>query len=132
VSLDGKLLTDGGIAEQIPLPSAIAMGATHALVLTTGRHNRARKDVAHIEHRLERQAIALWYGEALARAYDERRVLINKVPDALDTPSANGPLLQGAFVPDGAPAIKRLTKDHGDLQAAAKLTEEATKRLVAA
>lgn len=118
-----KVLTDGGIAQQIAVASARQVGATHMLILTTGTKSRVRKSRASFSHRFERLIVRLLYGEKLAAAFDARRDDINALLDEL-AHVKGGAGIQGLFVPEGTPPITRLTKERAILQEAALRCEQ--------
>jgi len=122
--LNGHFLTDGGIAQQIAVKSAVENGATHALILTTGKKSRVRKTKSSLSHLFEKLAVRVIFGKDLASAYDKRRDCINEVLDSIVLNKPTLPIsAAGVFAPENAPSIKRLTKNKMALSKAASECE---------
>lgn len=118
VDFRGRRWLDGGLSEPIPLPTALAAGATHALVLLT-RPLGALPDVARgVGDRIvERRLRAV--NPLLVDVYRGRTaVYANLTARVLDL---NSPHLTAIALPHGSPVPARLDRDRNRLRAAATL-----------
>lgn len=81
VEIDGRRYIDGGIAENVPIETALAQGATHVLVLRT----KAPSLKLRPDKRLERRLVARWMsrhaaGSAMAwRGRSERKLELERL-----------------------------------------------------
>lgn len=115
VRIEGETYVDGGVAEGVPWPSAVAGGATHVLVLRTRREGQTVTD-----SRLERAVLTpyfLRHARGAGRSH-ARRPASYQATDATTTEGAE--LLQ-LRPPAGSHDVGRLTKDLGSIEAALEL-----------
>lgn len=108
ISLGGRRLLDGGLAEAIPYRSALLDGCTHVLVLRTRRADERANPPARVEgvavsaflRRTAPATVATWRGRSGRRRVDDERL-----SDEAETGLAQ------VLVPEGAPAVSRLAID---------------------
>ena len=98
VPFRGRRFLDGGLAESIPYRTAVALGATHVLVLQTRPHGTGVEPVASLADRvITRQLRAL--NPVLPDLYQRRTVeydhAVAELAAATDAPQAKGPFLYG-------------------------------------
>lgn len=103
VSLGGRRFIDGGMAENIPIETALAQGATHLLVLRT---RQPSVDLAST-HKLKQQAVALWLRKNAAGALHtwENR---NRRKQQLEVLLRDSPHVLQVAPPQGAPKISMI------------------------
>ena len=120
----GEVLFDGSLTEPVPVPTALAAGATHVLVLSSTRPDAARA----------RQSVPEM---AVSRAYDVRfpgvhRVISDQVRSsrgarrdlAVRTAAPSGPPFVFEVVPPAGALPGQLCTDPGALERAATLCRE--------
>jgi predicted patatin/cPLA2 family phospholipase len=122
VAIDGRRYLDGGLAAAIPVASALAAGATHALVLQTRPEGVPRSSGSAladrlIERHLRRLNPAL-VGLYRARVPDYERV-VGEIARAGQRPGAGPPWILGLRPPAGTPPIAQLERDPRRLAVAA-------------
>jgi len=116
IVVDDKQLIDGGLVQQIALPSAVSSGATHIIVLMTRRRSELERPVGGIRMALEGFALRQAYGDAVAAAYMNRSQAINKlISEVLSGTIANSVLVSAIAMPNESPEIGRLTIDKARL-----------------
>jgi len=123
----GKRFLDGGLAESIPYRTAVALGATHVLVLQTRPHGVSVEPVASFADRIiTRRLRALNPG--LLDLYHRRSAdyddAVAELAAATDAPKPNGPFLYGLRLPAGSPVVGRLERCAGALEAAGRAARE--------
>jgi predicted patatin/cPLA2 family phospholipase len=122
VEVDGRRYLDGGLAAAIPVASALAAGATHALVLQTRPEGVPRSSGSAladrlIERHLRRLNPAL-VGLYRARVGDYERVVAD-IARRSEAPGDEPPFVLGLRPPAGSPLISQLERNAGRLAAAA-------------
>ncbi|HEU4658509.1 MAG TPA: patatin-like phospholipase family protein [Capillimicrobium sp.] len=132
---DGRRYLDGGLAEPIPLDTALAAGATHVLVLLTRPRGTALPPVGGTGDRLvERRLRAL--NPALVDLYRARpatyAAATARVVEASERPADGGPHVLGIWLPEGVPVPGRLERDAERLRAGARAGREAAERVLVA
>ncbi|HEY3259022.1 MAG TPA: patatin-like phospholipase family protein [Pseudonocardiaceae bacterium] len=131
VNFRGRRWLDGGLCEPVPLPTALAAGATHALVLLTrprGGRMHAGNGAGSVGHRMvERRLREL--NPSLVTVYRRRDAVhagvTAQVLAATDAPGPRPPHVMGIAVPPGSPLPSRLDRDAARLRAAATLAHRA-------
>jgi predicted patatin/cPLA2 family phospholipase len=106
VKLDGRVMLDAGLAEQIPYRSALAQGATHVLVLRTRPLDDPARPPSGVENRVVIRylnrvspgAITAWDARTDRAAEDEK--VLAEHPDVLQVRP-----------PEGSPRVSRLSRD---------------------
>ena len=98
VPFRGRRFLDGGLAESIPYRTAVALGATHVLVLQTRPHGVGVEPVASFADRIiTRRLRAL--NPALPGLYQRRTAeydhAVAELAAATDAPQPDGPFLYG-------------------------------------
>lgn len=119
VVLDGRRYLDAGIAEAVPVASAIRGGATHVLVLrsrvagdvATGMSLTDRL-VARYLRRFSPELAATWRERPLRAMQAERRLR-----EVGDGEGGKRPALLVVRPPAGTPAVARLERDAGRIRA---------------
>ena len=122
VRLDGRIMLDAGLVEQIPYRSALDQGATHVLVLRTRSADDHMHPPSGVENRVVVRyltrvapgAIPAWLGR-LDRHREDEKVL------------AEHPSLLQVRPPDGAPHVSRLSRDTALLARAVGLGRRAAR-----
>ena len=125
VEFRGRHWLDGGLCEPVPLPTAIAVGATHVLVLLTRPRGERVPPPGDgpgdrlVERRLRR------LNPALVEAYRRRpgvyAGMTDRVFAATERPASEPPYVMGIWLPEGSAAPSRLERDAATLRAAADL-----------
>lgn len=131
LEVDGRMLCDGGVSEQIAIRSALGAGATHILVLMTRRVDELIRPTRRAKHlNFEELMIASVYGRAFANKYRERNVRINKLIEQILSgrivQDNNEVAVDHVIRPASSLLIDRLTKDGTLLKQAAVEAAEAT------
>lgn len=128
VEFRGRRWLDGGVAESIPVPAALAAGATHVLVLLT-RPAGAPVDPPGSglgERIVERRLRAL--NPDLVEVLRRRPVTyaeeVERIVAATARPRAEGPWVCGIWLPEHTPVPSRLERDPETLRAAAAAARE--------
>jgi predicted patatin/cPLA2 family phospholipase len=131
VTLGGHRWLDGGLAEPIPLPTAIAQGATHVLVFRTRRANQPVRDST-----VERLALAPYFrrtAPGAGRAHRQRRATHRSIDLAItEMPGSNGVQFLQVRPPDDAHDVGRLTKDLAAIAEAVRIGEAAARTALGA
>jgi predicted patatin/cPLA2 family phospholipase len=125
VGFRGRRWLDGGLSEPIPLPTALAAGATHALVLLTrplGVLPDTRRGLG--DRLVERHLRAL--NPLLVEVYRRRAAVYADLTARVLDPSA--PHLATIALPAGSPVPSRLDRDPARLRAAAHLAHSVALR----
>jgi predicted patatin/cPLA2 family phospholipase len=112
VRVGERLFVDAGVAESVPLRTAFAQGATHALVLRTRRHDETVRAASAITRRVVSRYLSRHAPGAVQPWLD--RVRRHAAEEALGQSAA---VLQ-IRPPAGAPIVGSLERDHGVLRAA--------------
>jgi predicted patatin/cPLA2 family phospholipase len=124
VAFRGRRWLDGGLSEPVPVPTALAAGATHVLVLLTRPRGARVETGGSLGDRLvERHLRAL--NPRLVDVYRGRGAayaeLTDRVFAATAGPADSPPYLMGIALPPGSPVPARLERDPRRLRAAAEL-----------
>lgn len=127
VRLDGRIMLDAGLAEQIPYRSALAQGATHVLVLRTRSADDPARPPSAVENRVVVRyltrvapgAVPAWLGR-LDRHLEDEKVL------------AEHPHMLQIRPPDGAPHVNRLSRDTRLMARAVGLGRRAARTVLSA
>jgi predicted patatin/cPLA2 family phospholipase len=108
VALGGRRFVDGGVAEPVPFRTALAQGATHALVLRTRREDQS---VAHVPA-LQRLPMSGWLA---AFAPGARGPYLRRHVEHLEAERdlAASVAVQQVRPPQGSPDVSRLDGDLG-------------------
>ena len=133
VPFRGRRFLDGGLAESIPYRTAVALGATHVLVLQTRPHGMGVEPVASLADRvITRQLRAL--NPALPDLYQRRPVeyddAVAELAAATDAPQAEGPFFYGLRLPAGSQVVGRFERCAGALEAAGRAAREHAERVL--
>jgi predicted patatin/cPLA2 family phospholipase len=110
---------DGGLVQQIPLKSAIDVGATHVLVLMGRKENELQRKSG--DHRLHMPSIVLgaFYGSVIADLYRKKNDGINLILNQIQLKQApNGARIDSIVRGATSVEIGRLTTDTGILKRA--------------
>jgi predicted patatin/cPLA2 family phospholipase len=134
VPFRGRRYLDGGLAEAIPLRTALALGATHALVLQTRPWGVPRSQ----PHRLPDQVIrrrlrAIHPGliELYERRVSDYETLVEEIGRRTREPWDAGPHVCGVRLPAGAPVIGQLDRRAEVMAGAARTAERHAEALLA-
>ena len=120
VVIDDHPLVDGGIVQQIPLHSAINVGATHVLVLLTRTRGELERPERMSKLSLDYLGFRLMYGSALAARYARRNTEINAVlHQVMESESDQAIKIDTLVRPTSATYVDRLSMDAPVLRAAA-------------
>jgi predicted patatin/cPLA2 family phospholipase len=133
VPFRGRRFLDGGLAESIPYRTAVALGATHVLVLQTRPHGTGVEPVASLADRvITRQLRAL--NAALPDLYQRRTVeyddAVAELAAATDAPQAEGPFLYGLRLPAGSLVVGRFERYARALEVAGRAAREHAERVL--
>ena len=131
----GRRFLDGGLAESIPYRTAVALGATHVLVLQTRPRGAGVEPVAPLADRIiTRRLRALNPG--LLDLYQRRPVeydrAVAELAAATDAPQPDGPFLYGLRLPAGSQVVGRFERSAGALEAAGQAAREHAQRVLSA
>jgi predicted patatin/cPLA2 family phospholipase len=124
---------DGAMASSVPVPEALAAGATHALVLQTRPHGVPRRGHSWIADRfIERHLRSL--NPALVDLY-RRRIgsyerLVDEIADRSIRPAPEPPHLLGIRPPAGTPCVGQIERRAQVLATAAADAERQTDALL--
>jgi predicted patatin/cPLA2 family phospholipase len=131
VTFRGRRWLDGGLTEPVPVPTALAAGATHALVLLTRAAGVVPPPPGGPADRVvERRLRAL--NPDLVTAYRTRDATCQRVLRSVAAAGESGPPYLLAIAPAAdAPEPSRLERDHGVLRAAAAHAMARTRELLA-
>jgi predicted patatin/cPLA2 family phospholipase len=120
VPFRGRTWLDGGLTEPVPLPTALAAGATHALVLLTRAFGTRLPAPGGLGDRLVTRKLRALNPE-LATAYRRRTPEYEAMLDMLASAGTAGPPYVLAIAPDpAAPVPSRTDRDRDRLRAAAE------------
>lgn len=129
----GRRWLDGGLAEAIPLHTAIANGATHALVLQTRPKGAGRTSPSPVIDRLIARELG-GLNPALVALYAHRADGYEEADDeisrATDRPGPTGPYVYGIRMAAGSPVIGQLERNPATLRSAAAIASEQAKRVL--
>ena len=129
IPLGGRRLADGGLAELVPIGTALAQGATHVVALRTRRPGELPRPPSRIERHLVSRylhryaagspaALGAWHGRYAAVLAEER--LLATHPGVVQIrPPAHGPTIAGT------------SRRAGQLQATVVLGEQAAEAVLA-
>ncbi len=118
VSFRDRLWLDGGLTEPVPLPTALAEGATHVLVLLTRAFGTRLPPAGGVGDRLVARKLRALNPD-LAAAYYRRVPEYQALLDTLATTGTDGPPYVLTIAPDAAaPTPSRTDRDRGRLRAA--------------
>lgn len=119
VAFRGRHFLDGGLTQPVPVPTAIAAGATHVLVLLTRALGAVPPPGGFADRIVERRLRTL--NPALVAAYRQRDAECLAMLAALGAAGDSGPPYYLAVAPDpAAPVPSRLERDKTVLRAAAQ------------
>ncbi|MGV9673860.1 patatin-like phospholipase family protein [Nocardia sp. NPDC003482] len=115
-ALAGRRYVDAGLSEAVPIRTALAQGATHALVFRTRRADEKSAPPSRLELRIVTRFLArhapgvvdTWRTRAARHAEDEHTL-------------ATDPRILQVRPPLGSPDIGRISRDHGTLMRALDL-----------
>ena len=131
----GRRFLDGGLAESIPYRTAVALGATHVLVLQTRPHGVGVERVASFVDRIISGRLRA-LNPALLDLYQRRSAdyddAVAELAAATDAPQPGGPFLYGLRLPAGSPVVGRLERCAGALEAAGRAAREHAERVLGA
>ena len=133
VPFRGRRFLDGGLAESIPYRTAVALGATHVLVLQTRPHGVGVEPVASIcrshHHQAAPRAEPRAAGPLSAPdcRYDHA---VAEFAAGTDAPQPDGPFLYGLRLPAGSPVVGRFERCAGALEAAGRAAREHAERVL--
>jgi predicted patatin/cPLA2 family phospholipase len=135
VEIGGDRYLDGGLASPVPVPEAIAAGATHVLALQTRPHGVPRKGHSRIADRLiERHLRSL--NPALAPLYRDRIDAYERLMDDIARRSGNvaagPPHVLGIRPLAGTPVVSQLERHSPILATAAAEAERLVEQTFAA
>jgi predicted patatin/cPLA2 family phospholipase len=117
---------DGGLTEPIPLPTAIAAGATHVLALLTRALGTRLPPPGGLGDRLVARKLRALNPDLVA-AYERRSPEYMAMVDTLASAGENGPPHVMTIAPDpAAPVPSRMDRDRDRLRAAADHARRAT------
>jgi predicted patatin/cPLA2 family phospholipase len=122
VPFRGRRWLDGGLAEAIPHRTAVALGATHVLVLQTRPWGVARTaPPAAASWVLERNLRKLnpKLVELYRRRSEDYERTVDEIALATEQPAGEGPFLYGLRLARGAPTVGQLERRASRLRAAA-------------
>jgi predicted patatin/cPLA2 family phospholipase len=128
VRFRGRRWLDGGLCEPVPLETALAAKATHALVLLTRpRGGKVKQSGGFAERLVHRRLRAL--NPALVQAYVRRPALYvqltERVMAATDQPGSEPRYVMGITPAAGSVVPSRLDRDRDRLRAGAELGRRA-------
>lgn len=112
VQIAERRFVDAGVAESVPLRTAFAQGATHALVLRTRRDDETVQAASAIQRRVVSRYLSRYAPGAVEPWLD--RVRRHAAEEEL---GAGAAVLQ-IRPPAGSPSVGGLERDHGILRAA--------------
>lgn len=131
VNVGGRQLIDGGLVQQIAVPSAVSAGATHIIVLMTRRHSELERPVGGIRTSLEALALRSVYGGPVASSYLGRGEVINKViGEVLSGKTGDSVLVNAIAMADDSPEVGRLTIEKDRLVAGLHAAQKAASRFL--
>ena len=135
VPFRGRRFLDGGLAESIPYRTAVALGATHVLVLQTRAHGEGVEPTPSLADRIiTRRLRAL--NPALLDLYQRRSAdyddAVAELAAATDAPAPDGPFLYALRLPVGSPVIGRFERCAQALEVAGRAAREHAKGLLRA
>lgn len=132
VEFRGRRWLDGGLTEPVPVPTALAAGATHLLVLLTRALGVVPPPGGGFADRIvERRLRAL--NPALVAEYRARNARVQRMLRSLAAAGSSGPPYVLVVAPDrAAPEPSRLERDRGVLRAAAEHARSRTLELLSA
>jgi predicted patatin/cPLA2 family phospholipase len=135
VEFRGRRYLDGGLAESIPHRTAIALGATHVLVLQTrpwgtGPLPASRWAERIITKRLERMNPGLL--ELYRRRPADYERAVGEIASATLEPAPSGPWIFGLRLPDDGPVVDRLERHPPVLEAAGRAAGEVADEVLSA
>lgn len=122
VQIAGRSFVDGGIAEAIPWPSAVAHGATHALILRTRREGQMPTG----DHDLSAWR---WRGTSYVmhpgagRSHQDRHLRYRDI----DTATSSGARVMQIRPPDAAHDVSRLSKSRASITQAIEIGTTTTR-----
>lgn len=129
VEFRGRRFLDGGLTEPVPVPTALAAGATHVLVLLTRALGVLPPSGGFADRIVERRLRAL--NPELVTAYRTRDAKVQRMLRSLTEVGESGPPYVMVVAPDrAAPEPSRLERDRGVLRAAAEQAHRRTVELL--
>lgn len=129
VEVEGRPLFDGAVVQPVALGSALAVGATHILVLLTQRAGELDLATGRVSGVLDLLTLRAFGYRTMAAAFRERKADIQHVRRWLRASArTRDPALAFVARPDSAMQIGRLTKDGRLLRLADTESREAVAR----
>lgn len=130
--INGRRLVDGGMIQQIALPSALAAGATKVLALQTRRADEKIRAEGSFATKLQATAMQTRFGGRIGEIYLKRNARINQAVRQLNSGvGPDGQTLVGLNIPSSVKDVHRLTKDAKVLKDAAEVSRQMVLDLVA-
>ena len=112
--IDGRRFVDGGLAQQIAIPSAIEAGATHVVALMTRAADETERKVRGGSD-FQAQVLSFVYGKRVRDAYIARNPKINALISAIEVGrvvhDARSIEVDGVIRPSSSGKAGRLTVD---------------------
>jgi predicted patatin/cPLA2 family phospholipase len=130
VTVNGQELVDGGMMQQIPFRSAVERGATHVLILLTRRENEFERKKSKPIALLEKLAMRLVYGDALAKLYASRADRINGDLNLIYRKNIGNVAMDYVARPVGDSKVRRFSLDTPLLKKGAEEGYQAIRRYV--
>jgi predicted patatin/cPLA2 family phospholipase len=129
VDVDGLLLVDGGMVQQISVQSALKAGASHILILMTRKEGQLERRDQAVRLLTDRWIIGRMYSPALADLYAMRSAEINRTLEQIGRLNAEGHVSIDSVVrPRSATDVRRLTTNADLLRIADKEGQDAVFR----
>lgn len=123
--ISGRRLVDGGMIQQIALPSALAAGATKVLALQTRRADEEIRPEGSFATKLQATAMQALFGGRIGEVYRKRNTRINQAVRQLNSGTGpDGQTLVGLNIPSSVKDVHRLTKDAKVLKEAAEVSRQ--------
>jgi predicted patatin/cPLA2 family phospholipase len=133
VKFRGRRFLDGGLAESIPYPTAIALGATHVLALQTRPWDVALEPASGLADRIIARRLRK-LNPALLDLYRLRpadyEAAVGRLATATRDPGGEPPYLFGLRLPEGTPPVERLERRTDTLRCADEVAREHAERVL--
>jgi predicted patatin/cPLA2 family phospholipase len=133
VPFRGRRYLDGGLVEAIPLPTALALGATHALVLQTRPWGVPRSHPHRVPDQLIRRRLRAYnpgLEDLYARRVGDYEAVVEEIGRRSLEPGAGSPQVCGIRLPSGAQLISQLDRRADVMSEAAEAAERHTAALL--
>ena len=125
--IEGRRFVDGGLLQQIAVPSAIEKGATHILALQTRRRDEQVRPLPRGRERLQAAALQVLYGGRIGELVLRRSERINEIVQLINkkcTPA--GVCLSSISLDDHIDYVHRLTQSPHELRRVAEIMKSKT------